>query len=144
MKTIYRVQYEKITLYFRLRVIIMLCYFIKAFWNHILNKTPFSRYNQIRNRVGCECKKSYSYPTLPSHGKLQPAWCEARWHLCKTSSPGQNGGLHICTATTLFKSFGGFRCIWLMALYILPSSMWRKVWSNRGKWSKISSHRAKH
>ena len=39
------------------------------------------------------------------------------------------------------KSFGGFRCMWLITL--LQCSMWRNVLSNRGKWSKILSHRAK-
>ena len=39
------------------------------------------------------------------------------------------------------KSFGRFRCISLMTL--LQSSKWRKVSSIAGKWSKISSHRAK-
>ena len=41
-------------------------------------------------------------------------------------------------STHCYKCFVGFRRIRL----ILQSSMWRKVSSNRGKWSKISSHRA--
>ena len=49
----------------------------------------------------------------------------------------------LCVAAIHRKeSFGGFRCMWLTTL--LQSSMWRKVLSNRGKWSKFSSHRAKH
>ena len=36
-------------------------------------------------------------------------------------------------------SFGGFGCL----MTLMQSSVWHKVSSNRGKWSKISSPRAK-
>ena len=42
--------------------------------------------------------------------------------------------------TSAYHCFRGIRCMWLMTP--LQSFMWRKVSSNRGKWSKISSHRA--
>ena len=38
-------------------------------------------------------------------------------------------------------SFGGFLCVWLIAL--LQCSMWRNFLSNRGKLANISAHRAK-
>ena len=58
-----------------------------------------------------------------------------RWHILQCQFEKDIWILH------REKRFGGFRFIWLMKL--LQSSMWRTVSSNRRKWSKISSHRAK-
>ena len=61
---------------------------------------------------------------------------------CEKSNPGYTSTSRCFKHSVhCLKTLGGFRCIWLKTL--LQSSIWRKVTSNRGKWSTISLHRAK-